>query len=202
LGEAAFVVMLAGPGAPVADVIRAQTQLLATQAGYATEQKNQLMETGNAMFKVLLTEKDDQKAIAQLREIAKNAKVKPPLAADLGSAGDFEAELKLYVSPWYRYQIAYDPHPVLAKLRCPVLAINGEIDPVMSPQLNLPAVHRALGEGGNPDYTVMQLPRLNHLFQTTRTGNPIEYRQLEETFAPLALRTVADWVLARVGNRE
>jgi uncharacterized protein len=45
--------------------------------------------------------------------------------------------------------------------------------------------------------TVMRLPKLNHLFQTSETGSLSEYVKIEETFAPVALKTIGDWILAR-----
>jgi hypothetical protein len=52
----------------------------------------------------------------------------------------------------------------------------------------------ALEAGGNPDYTVAKLPKLNHLFQTARTGSLAEYSQIEETMSPVALQLMADWI--------
>ena len=59
---------------------------------------------------------------------------------------------------------------------------------------NLPEIEKALKAGGNKDYTVKELPHLNHLFQTCRTGNIDEYGRIEETFAPSALKLIADWI--------
>ena len=70
---------------------------------------------------------------------------------------------------------------VLQKVKCPVLAINGEKDLQVDPQQNLPPIEAALKAGGNSDYTVKELPGLNHLFQSCQTGSPIEYGQIEET---------------------
>ena len=55
----------------------------------------------------------------------------------------------------------------------------------------------ALKAGGNADFTVKELPSLNHLFQTSKTGAVSEYGEIEETFAPSALDLVADWILKR-----
>jgi hypothetical protein len=44
----------------------------------------------------------------------------------------------------------------------------------------------------------VKLPRLNHLFQTAQTGSPLEYEQITETIAPLALATLSDWITRRV----
>jgi uncharacterized protein len=44
------------------------------------------------------------------------------------------------------------------------------------------------------------VPGLNHLFQTATTGAPAEYARIEETFAPVALDRIADWIRERFGE--
>jgi fermentation-respiration switch protein FrsA (DUF1100 family) len=75
-----------------------------------------------------------------------------------------------------------------------VLALIGEKDIQVPPKENLPEIEKALRAGGNKDFTVKELPRLNHLFQTCQTGNIDEYARIEETFAPSALELIADWI--------
>jgi hypothetical protein len=56
---------------------------------------------------------------------------------------------------------------------------------------------------GNSDYTVRELPGLNHLFQTCSTGAFSEYVKIEETMSPPALQAVSDWIVARTSvHRE
>jgi uncharacterized protein len=38
---------------------------------------------------------------------------------------------------------------------------------------------------------------LNHLLQTATTGAPSEYATIEETMAPVAMRTISDWILEK-----
>jgi hypothetical protein len=59
----------------------------------------------------------------------------------------------------------------------------------------LPAIRKALEEGGNKHFEIVELPGLNHLFQTAKTGSPNEYAQIEETIAPVALDTMTVWIL-------
>jgi hypothetical protein len=42
---------------------------------------------------------------------------------------------------------------------------------------------------------VDELPGLNHLFQTAKSGTPSEYGQIEETMSPVALDKIASWIL-------
>ena len=62
---------------------------------------------------------------------------------------------------------------------------------------NLPEILSALEAGGCADVTICRLPGLNHLFQHSETGSIAEYGTIEETFAPLALSTMSDWITAR-----
>lgn len=97
-------------------------------------------------------------------------------------------------SPWMRFFISYDPAPALAKVRCPVLALNGAKDVQITPQLNLAVIEQTLKQSGNQNFKTVELPGLNHLFQTAQTGSPSEYQEIEETFSPTALKLIADWI--------
>jgi hypothetical protein len=44
---------------------------------------------------------------------------------------------------------------------------------------------------------IKEFPKLNHMFQTCRTGLPSEYGEIEETIAPAVLEYVGDWIKQR-----
>jgi uncharacterized protein len=94
-----------------------------------------------------------------------------------------------------RYFIAYDPVPALRKVKCPVLALNGEKDLQVSPKQNLPAIRKALDEGGNQHVEADELVGLNHLFQTAKTGLPNKYGEIEKTMSPVAMEEIASRIL-------
>ena len=130
-----------------------------------------------------------------LREAAtKRAEAaKKRVDAQLKSA---EAQSYAFATPWFRYFLSYDPRPTLMKVHVPVLAINGEKDLQVPAREDLEAIDQALKEAGNRDYKIVLLSNLNHLFQTTKTGAPSEYAEIEETIAPIALQTIGDWIVA------
>ena len=76
-----------------------------------------------------------------------------------------------------------------------MLAINGTLDLQVPPAQNLPVIRKSLEEAGNKQFEVDELPGLNHLFQTVKTGAPSEYGQIEETMSPVAMEKVASWIL-------
>jgi fermentation-respiration switch protein FrsA (DUF1100 family) len=92
------------------------------------------------------------------------------------------------------YFIKYNPAIALEKVKCPVLAINGEKDMQVPPKENLEAIRNALAKGGNKKVTTIELPGLNHLFQECKTGSPAEYATIEQTFSPTALAEVLKWI--------
>lgn len=86
-------------------------------------------------------------------------------------------------------------------MKCSVLAINGEKDLQVPPKENLSAIEEALKTSGNQNYTIKEIPNLNHLFQTAQTGAPSEYVKNEETISPAALKIISDWILEQTRDR-
>jgi len=112
-----------------------------------------------------------------------------------------DTQLKqFYLSEWLRFFLRYDPRPTLRQVKVPVLAINGDKDLQATPNENLDAIAAALKEGGNKDFSIVRLPQLNHLFQTSQTGLPTEYGEIEETISPIVLKTISDWILKRTSG--
>lgn len=47
--------------------------------------------------------------------------------------------------------------------------------------------------------TTREFPGLNHLFQTCPTGAIAEYGHIEETFNPVALGAISEWIRQQTG---
>jgi uncharacterized protein len=78
------------------------------------------------------------------------------------------------------------------------LAINGEKDIQVTPRENLAGIRDALKKGGNTNVITKELLNLNHLFQECETGSLTEYDKIEQTFAPIALTTISDWIMKQM----
>ena len=100
----------------------------------------------------------------------------------------------LYKLPWMRYFISYQPETDLAKVKCPVLAINGEKDTQVDAKTNLAKIKEVLTQNHNKDFKVVAIPGLNHLMQTAQTGDVSEYEKIPETMSPVAMKIIADWI--------
>lgn len=200
-GEIAFIVLLAGPGVTGEELILLQSELITRANGVDDKVIAKNLEVQRKVFAIAREQPDEIEAEKSLRDLLMEelSKMGDEERKALGlSEAAIEAQIKQILSPWFRYFLTYDPRPALAKVKCPVLALNGEKDLQVPPSQNLPEIVKALEAGGNSDYTVVKLANLNHLFQTSTTGSPSEYAQIEETFSPRALAVISDWILRRV----
>lgn len=90
--------------------------------------------------------------------------------------------------------IRSQPSVFLAKVKCPVLAINGSKDLQVLPKENLAAIEKALLKNGNKQVKIAELEALNHLFQECTTGLTDEYAEIEQTMSPQALNLISSWI--------
>ena len=192
--DVAFIVMMAGTSLNGEEILYLQGALLARANGAKDDTIAKLRLLQERIYTLLKQETDDEAAAEKLRVILENAQLQ--LGEEEKQKMLFSAYMKIInIIPWYRHLLISDPKPTLMKVQCPVLAINGDKDLQVPSEENLHAIEEALKAGGNKDYTVKELPDLNHLFQTAETGALSEYGKIEETISPSALDAIADWLL-------
>lgn len=200
----AFIVLLAGTGVPGDEILYTQSAAYLKVAGADSEQRARQKALQQRIVAVVRQEKDNAAAEKKIRAALEE------LTANLGKDDKkqlleamplLEGQIQGVMTPWFRHFLEYDPRPALRKVTCPVLALNGAKDLQVDATRNLKAIEAALKEGGNKDVTIQELANLNHLFQTCKTGAVTEYGAIEETFAPLALETIAKWIQKRTGGQ-
>ena len=131
------------------------------------------------------------------------------LKSDLSDA-DAAARLKAFLPAeavpmltcrWTRFIARYDPAAAIERVSCPVLALFGEADTQVLPDVNAAALRAALARGGNKALTVVTFPRLDHKFQiaapTTADGE-----RCNDTIAPAVLEKISSWILERSASGE
>lgn len=196
-----FIVLLAGPGVPCADLMTEQNVAIFKSNGL----KAGIADAYGPMYKKLVLSivgaKDSATAFSNGMKIV-NEWNAPDSVKKVFNVND-EAQKKAYVkamtdeiyNPWYRYFVSYDPAPALKKLSCAVLALNGSKDLQVLPASNLKGIETALKKSKTKNYEIKEIPQLNHLFQTCTTCTLSEYSTLEESFSPAALDVMTNWLL-------
>jgi len=198
--DVAFIVLMAGTGLTGEEVLYLQGKLVAKSEGASDETIAKGLEANKRIFAVLKEEEDSAVAEKKIRKIIEDS-MATMTDQEKQSVANTEGQLKFLLSPWFRFFLTYDPKPTLVKVKCPVLALNGSKDVQVAPKDNLGAIEDALASSGNTNYTVMELPNLNHLFQTAQTGAPSEYVKIEETISPIALKAIGDWILEQTKEK-
>jgi hypothetical protein len=185
-----FVVLMAAPGMPLDQLGRLQNATISKASGIPDADIAKRLAVLDKIYVDLAAVHDDEQARAIVKADVAQAvadKVSFLLPPDMAVAN--------FTSPRTRQLMRYNPVPALRLLKMPVLALTGSLDVQVPPEPNLGPMRAALQ--GNPRATVVELPGLNHLFQTAQRGAMEEYGAIEETIAPAALKLIGDWVVAQ-----
>lgn len=187
----AFLVLLAGPGMTGEQLLYEQNRLTLKAAGMGEEtiKQNELVQ--KTIFDILKNEKDSVKYYDRLRRVFSGG-LYPVMNSEKKSAVDLK--IKSVDNPWFKFFLVCNPVDYLKKVKCPVLALNGEKDVQVAPGPNLAAIENALKIGGNKNVKVEKIPGLNHLFQHCISCSVSEYGLIEETFSPEVLKIISDWI--------
>lgn len=197
-----FIVLLAGPGIKISQLMAEQNAAISHQAGVSDTAIQSYIKMYTTAYNVILSTTDTAAALVKTEEIVKDwiTKTDPALLREL-RLDEPKAQTQLAAAmvndmqdKWYRYFMTFDPAPYLEELSCKVLALNGSKDVQVISSSNLAGIEAALKKSKSKVYTVKELPGLNHLFQTCKSCTPVEYSQLEETFSPAALEEINNWL--------
>ena len=199
--DISFIVSLAGTGIQGDKLLLLQQELISRAKGIPEADIKKSLETNTKLFEIIAKSNDNQKLktdvtnlIDKMLKNDSNAKIPNGITKDKF----IQMRVNQISNPWLQYFIKFNPAKVLKKIQCPVLALNGEKDLQVPPKENLTAISNALKKGGNKKVTTKVFPHLNHLFQKCKTGLPSEYATIEQTFSPIALTEITNWILNQV----
>jgi fermentation-respiration switch protein FrsA (DUF1100 family) len=194
----AFIVLMAGTSIRGDQLLLMQQEKIQRASGASDEEIQKTAGINRVLFDMVIRSKEPEILGSELKEY---------LTREIGAipASEKQAGMKDedYISqamaqlnnPWMFNFIRYDPAPALEKVKCPVLALNGEKDLQVPADVNLEGIRKSLEKGGNKKVTVHKLPGLNNLFQECKTGLPSEYAGIEQTISPAVLEEIAGWIL-------
>ena len=190
----AFVVSLAGAGVRGDSLMLKQVELISKSQGMPDAVWQGMKPSIRNRYAILQqTDKTPEELQKELyADVTKT--MSPEQLKDLNTIQQISAQISSMTSPWYLHFMRYDPGQDLKKLKCPVLALNGEKDIQVDAAMNLAAIQERITGNGNKNVTVKAYPNLNHLFQTCEKGTLAEYGQLEETINPEVLKDIIEWI--------
>ena len=199
-----FIVLLAGTGIRGDKLLLLQQEYIAKASGETEAVISNSKKTSAAIFDLITASANNDDKLKSDIKSALNESLKNDPNAKIPDGISQEdvvsSQVTNLLSPWMYYFIKLDPAIALEKVKCPVLAVNGEKDVQVPATENLPAIKNALTKGGNKNVTTKSFPNQNHLFQECKTGLPKEYGEIEETFSPIALEYITKWIALQVSH--
>lgn len=200
--EPGFIISLAGPAIRGKELLLLQSQVIKRAMGMEEVQIEKDQEQSAKMFDIIMNEEDNEKAqqaIIELYTLAFKNEGKNGKEIE-GIAENLKQNLPIAAYHWMRYFLKTDPADFLAKIKCPVLVLNGSKDVQVPSKQNLDAYERIFKKYRVKDCTLIELENHNHLFQHCTTGLPAEYSIIEETFSPKALEEMVFWIKMTIND--
>lgn len=200
--DISFVILLAGPGIPIRELMIDQNRALLESESISPEAIAAYLPLYRQIMNEVVATPDAAEAISHVNQFFDHwlATTDPAVIAELGMkdpeqvAAAKKSMVETFSGKWFRYFLSFDPAPYLEKLSCKVLALNGSRDIQVVAGPNLTGIREALKKSKAKQYQVKEIPGKNHLFQTCQTCRLGEYGELEETFSPDVLQEINDWL--------
>ncbi len=192
-----FLIQLAAVGSNGKDVLVEQQYLIPLKTGKseAYAKANKLLYDDVTKLLIQCNSEEFPDKVKEL--IKKEYDLFPEEYKKEGTAEEFSASFINFLNnDWGRQFMAFDSKQYLKKIYCPVLVINGAEDIQVPPTKNQEGFREGFSVQSQSlnKSKIILIPGLNHLFQTCKKCDIMEYGELEETFSPIVLKAIEEWI--------
>lgn len=189
------VVLLGGIGRPnrlnYRDRTRANFQdRLAAASASERPGVEKYLRMNERLIEIAAAQPDSATALAQMRREA------PALGVSSEEVGYYASA---FLDRTLHDILVQDPTPDLRRLKIPILALTGEADTETPAASELPALREQMRLAGNSQLTTAVIPHVNHFFQTNLPGQEKSLFDNPETFSPVELRLLVEWLTKQAG---
>jgi uncharacterized protein len=201
--DVAFVVLMAAPAVNFEDLVLLQEKEIQQADGVSEETIRKSIAFRKQFLGIVRSEKDQALAEKEMQKaFATYLSSLTPLEQQIATTyyGPVDGQIQFFNSAQFRHEVGYNPDQVIKAVKVPVLALNGDLDFIVSSDQNLKKIEEIFKGAHHPDYTIKLLPNINHAFQTCETGSVKECGQLEETASPVVLKILSDWILEKTAK--
>ena len=205
--EVAFMILIAPPVLPGAEILSSQIDRIAELEGVSAEDRAVANSLQKELQEIALRyPADDEDALSDVRKAIVQRWETLSRLSQTNTGGDDQAKRKQQLidaisaqfrglqSPWMRHFLAYDPSSNWVLFDCPVLAVWAEKDTQVLYEANRKKLQEIVSHNMNLKADLVVLPGLNHLLQRAQTGLPDEYDRIEQAIDPLALEFFGNWL--------
>lgn len=182
-----FLISLAGGAAKGIDVLIGQNEALMKQQGIAPKVTDDYCTALRFLYTDRINKKEITDTHQYVADLCKENKLSIPYT--------FRANLEKCVTfggEWLTWFLRYNPAEAIRKIKCPVLALNGNLDMQVLSNDNLPVIKANLP--ANKKSVIKEYDGLNHLFQHCTEANALNYGAIEETISVEVLEDLVKFV--------
>ena len=182
-----FIISLAGGAANGIDLIVGQNEAILQQQGVP---QNIASDYATAL-RIIYKDRADGKEVVNKAEYVEDI----CKANDLVLIDNLKANLVEVITAgeeWFTWFIRYSPADAIRKIKCPVMALNGNLDLQVLSKDNLPVIKSNLPK--NKKNMVKEYDALNHLFQHCTIATAISYGAIDETISEEVLVDITNWI--------
>jgi uncharacterized protein len=194
-----FIVLLAGLGIPGDQLLLLQQEQIG-KINHVSDNDLQKSKKINTKIFELISKSNNATTLKTdlINYIKQTLKENPSVTAiaEENQEQYINQEVAKLTNPWIQYFIKYNPEVFLSKVKCPVLALNGDKDLQVASKENLAGIKKALEKAENKKTEIQEMLGLNHFFQECQTGSPSEYATIEQTISPPVLEKITKWIIS------
>jgi len=195
----AFCVMLAGPVLPGTETVALSFAIMMNNSHSRDQSFITYHQNLNKLSGIIKGGMSGKRAKSEALKLATD--LAPRFINDntrflLGGIDRISPEelIRLLSAPCFATTTIYEPRKYLPPIACPVLALYGSKDVHVPAREHIEEIDRIRKAGTHKDFTVMEIPDVNHLFQRCTTGFPTEYLTIDHDISPHVLDIITDWV--------
>ncbi|WP_443937390.1 alpha/beta hydrolase family protein [Pedobacter sp. MW01-1-1] len=198
--DVAFLISLAGLAMNGYESLIAQNESLVAASALPDYDKARSNDINKRMFKTAYIYADSANMEAKLNEAYAAWKVKDDAYFKTLNIEFDHFRFPIYsyvrnaIGPWYRYLVKYNAEKTMAKIKVPVLAINGDKDLMVPGEANLRNWKNYIATGGNKNVETHLMPNLNHLLLPCVTCKNDEVASIKSGISPDVLKIVVTWL--------
>jgi uncharacterized protein len=205
--DIASLILLASPATKGSDIINDQVHANLKHDQLSQSDIDSIFSEQNKIYEMARTGKGLDKFEKKLFEEAKVVYANYPqeqrqYVIDSTDAIRSIAQAKYaqVTMPWFKFFIDYDPALDLQKVKIPILALYGQLDKQVNPDMNEVYMKRIINpsKAGERKVLIKILNKCNHLFQTAKTGHIMEYNTLKKEFNEEFVNVIYDWTKKQI----
>lgn len=180
-----FIISLAGLAVTGKEALLAQNARLLGKSGVSGRDMENSLELISHLFDEFIRQRE-------------NGTVTPVDPDSLAKAYGLQVPREVLASlqftqkvrtPWFDTLLGIDPGESISRIKCPVLALNGDKDTQVEAAPNLAVIRRLC-----PEARIRMMASLNHMMQHAQTGDMTEYNDIRETISPEVLDIILEFV--------